>query len=184
MICMNCKREIPDGSKFCPFCGTVQEESVGVAAERVFVVHNQEDILSKNEWKQLDFFQKLFHFNGPRLNRKPYNIALLILTIVMFAFYSLEFALGYAIFITGREKESLSLLFGFLGTLIPLLFVTFSVNFGIRRCHDLGTSGWFFLLMYVPIVQFYPVIRFSFCRGTYGPNQYGDDPLEEKESGE
>ncbi len=58
---------------------------------------------------------------------------------------------------------------------IPLLIAALSLN--IRRCHDRGRSGWFFILSMVPIVSIWYLIEVGFLPGTPGSNQYGEDPL-------
>ncbi|MBO5699072.1 MAG: DUF805 domain-containing protein [Bacteroidaceae bacterium] len=51
-------------------------------------------------------------------------------------------------------------------TLIPSLAV------GVRRLHDIGKSGWFVLLAFVPIVNLYLIYLFI-CEGQPNANQYG-----------
>lgn len=58
---------------------------------------------------------------------------------------------------------------------ILTLYPTFAVN--IKRCHDRGHSGLFVLVSFVPILGFWYLIEVGFLAGTYGPNQYGPDPL-------
>jgi len=48
----------------------------------------------------------------------------------------------------------------------------------VKRLHDRGRSGWFVLLVFVPLVNLWPLIEISFLRGTRGSNNYGPDPLE------
>jgi len=42
----------------------------------------------------------------------------------------------------------------------------------IQRCHDLNISGWWSLLVFVPLVSFY----FFFAPGTKGANRFGAEP--------
>lgn len=46
---------------------------------------------------------------------------------------------------------------------------------GIRRCHDLDRSGWFYLLMFIPIIDFFVALYLLFAQDP-GPNQYCADP--------
>ena len=48
----------------------------------------------------------------------------------------------------------------------------------IRRLHDLNKSGWFSLLLFVPIIDFFFGLYLLFVKGTDGPNEYGPDPLQ------
>jgi uncharacterized membrane protein YhaH (DUF805 family) len=47
----------------------------------------------------------------------------------------------------------------------------------IRRLHDLGKSGWFFLLILIPLIGAVILLIWFCMRGTIGPNNYGPDPL-------
>ena len=52
-----------------------------------------------------------------------------------------------------------------------------SLTLIIRRWHDLGKSGWFTLLLLIPLLNFLVMLYLWFVRGTAGPNTYGEDPL-------
>jgi len=58
-----------------------------------------------------------------------------------------------------------------LGLLLP------SVGVAIRRLHDTDRTGWWLLLMLVPVIGAVIVIIFLCLRGTSGPNRFGPDPL-------
>lgn len=49
---------------------------------------------------------------------------------------------------------------------------------GIRRLHDLDKSGWFMLLILVPLVNMIFLIYLWFAPGTVGYNRFGADPLQ------
>ncbi|MDO4617594.1 MAG: DUF805 domain-containing protein [Lachnospiraceae bacterium] len=56
---------------------------------------------------------------------------------------------------------------------IPILAVS------VRRLHDIGKSGWYFLLNFIPIIgQVYLIIK-MFQPGEPGENQYGENPNED-----
>jgi uncharacterized membrane protein YhaH (DUF805 family) len=58
----------------------------------------------------------------------------------------------------------------FIGLFVTNAFLT------IKRCHDTDRSGWFGLLMLIPIVSLYAAYVLWFTPGTNGPNKYGEDP--------
>jgi uncharacterized membrane protein YhaH (DUF805 family) len=58
--------------------------------------------------------------------------------------------------------------------LIAILLMIPGVCLYIKRAHDRNKSGWFTLLMLVPIVSFWPLIELWCIKGTNGPNRYGD----------
>ena len=63
----------------------------------------------------------------------------------------------------------LTLAYGLL-TILPALAVT------VRRLHDTGRSGWWYLISLVPLVGGIVLLIFTVTEGNTGPNEYGDDP--------
>jgi uncharacterized membrane protein YhaH (DUF805 family) len=59
-----------------------------------------------------------------------------------------------------------------LATIIPGLAVT------IRRLHDLGKSGWMFLIILIPIAGPIWLLVLECTDGTPGENEYGPNPKE------
>ncbi len=62
-----------------------------------------------------------------------------------------------------------------LAMLIPGLAVS------VRRLHDVNKSGWFLLILFVPLVGAIWLLVLDCTEGTRGPNQYGPDPKGEVE---
>lgn len=76
-----------------------------------------------------------------------------------------------------------SLLFAVSGVLgMAVLALTYiaaivlSIGFGVRRLHDLDKSGWWLLLMIVPLVNLGLAIYLLFFPGTIGENRFGSQP--------
>jgi len=51
-----------------------------------------------------------------------------------------------------------------------------SIAVTVRRLHDQGKSGWFYLISLVPYVGGFIVLVFMCLEGTPGPNEYGENP--------
>jgi uncharacterized membrane protein YhaH (DUF805 family) len=103
----------------------------------------------------MDPFDVLFSFKG-RLNRKPFWLYQLAVAVAT----SVPFFLGE-------------------GWLAGVLELWAQAALSVKRAHDRGRSGWFVLVLLVPLVQIWPFIVLWFLRGTAGDNQYGPDPLPE-----
>jgi uncharacterized membrane protein YhaH (DUF805 family) len=108
-----------------------------------------------------------FFSNEGRLNRLPYFIRGSILG-----------GLQRILFIVLSDPSQAhgfvfrSLLFVFLvaGATLILLQV-------IKRLHDMDHSGWYTLLLLVPIVNIALGLFLTFKKGTVGPNSFGTDPV-------
>lgn len=62
--------------------------------------------------------------------------------------------------------------------IIGLLFLWPSLAIYAKRWHDRDKSGWWSLILLVPIIGFFWVlIECGFLRGTEGPNRFGPDPV-------
>lgn len=103
--------------------------------------------------------EKFFNYKG-RLNRKRYFLRTLIASILL-----------------GLVAGILSLISPVLAFPVYILSAIVGVMLAIRRCHDLNKSGWFYLLLLIPIVNIFVGLYLLFAKGTIGPNQYGPDPL-------
>lgn len=103
-----------------------------------------------------------------RVNRKPYILWLTFFTIFQMIFLSLE---------TIFKGAAMEMIFDLL--YIVSLFVIFyaSVILAVKRSHDINKSGFFIILMFIPIINIYPTIVLMGQKGTNGGNDYGEDPL-------
>lgn len=68
--------------------------------------------------------------------------------------------------------------------ILILLLVLFSIWIGIslsvKRCHDRDLSGWWVLLLLVPIVGgIWALVSLGCMKGTTGDNRFGYDPFDE-----
>ena len=46
----------------------------------------------------------------------------------------------------------------------------------VRRFHDIGKSGWWYFIAFVPCIGIFPLLYFLVKPGDVGENQYGPDP--------
>lgn len=63
----------------------------------------------------------------------------------------------------------------FVGWIWGLIVLIPSIAVGIRRLHDTGRSGWWYLLVLVPLVNLL-LIYFFICDSQAGSNEYGENP--------
>lgn len=69
-----------------------------------------------------------------------------------------------------HETSPLAAIFA-LATLLPTLAV------GVRRLHDVDRSGWWLLIIFLPVIGMIVLLYWFVCRGTIGPNRFGADPV-------
>lgn len=122
------------------------------------------------------------NFNG-RARRKEYWFALLFFNIFLIVAGILDMIFGTQFHFGGNysytygylmEFDSsgyISLLYG-IATILPMLAVL------IRRLHDQGKSGFWFFIVFIPLVGQIWMLVLLVTNGQRGANQYGPDPKE------
>jgi uncharacterized membrane protein YhaH (DUF805 family) len=58
-----------------------------------------------------------------------------------------------------------------------LVVLTPGIAVGVRRLHDLDRSGWWLLLIFIPLIGSIILLIWHCTKGTEGPNRFGLDPL-------
>lgn len=188
-FCTHCGNELKQGAKFCTSCGQkvneFQENSSGSGQAATIYPERSEKqskllhlgdglnqlFNNRNTDKQAILKELFFSFNG-RLNRKAYWYRSIVLFLVL---------LVSAIILGAALEISDTNVLGYPFVIIAFL-VTLCSYVGLwclcaRRMHDLDKSGWWLLLFCLPLVNIWLSILICFIKGTEGPNQYGEDPL-------
>jgi uncharacterized membrane protein YhaH (DUF805 family) len=105
-----------------------------------------------------------------RARRKEFWIFLLVNTLVAVALAMVDINTG-----TFDEDVGLGLLSGLYAVvmLLPSIAVT------VRRLHDTDRSGWWYLLVFVPVIGGLVILVFMLLDGTPGSNRFGPSPKAE-----
>jgi uncharacterized membrane protein YhaH (DUF805 family) len=131
------------------------------------------------DWKYL-----LTSFEG-RINRKPFWFSVLALIILEWIVMLVLGAVFGTSMMTGVDSNMPPGDAAAMATkgmipiiVVSLLFLYPALAIYAKRWHDRGKSGWWSLIMFVPLVgAIWFLVECGFLRGTEGPNQYGNDPL-------
>jgi uncharacterized membrane protein YhaH (DUF805 family) len=110
----------------------------------------------------IDVLKKYAVFNG-RARREEYWMFTLFNTIVVVVLYVIEGLLGGP---------------GIVGILYSLAVLLPAIGVSIRRLHDTDRSGWWLLMMFVPLIGAIVLLVFFVLNSTPGSNKYGENPKE------
>lgn len=67
---------------------------------------------------------------------------------------------------------------GLIRLVLGILLSLAGLMLHIKRCHDRDKSGWWCLLLLIPVVGFFwALIDLGLLEGTPGPNRFGPDPM-------
>ncbi len=80
--------------------------------------------------------------------------------------------------IIGPEGFSAQTNFSPLAGIFSLAVLLPSLAVAVRRLHDTDRTGWWWFLLFIPLIGFIVLVVFWASEGTRGPNRYGEDPLE------
>jgi uncharacterized membrane protein YhaH (DUF805 family) len=109
----------------------------------------------------LNVLKNYVNFNG-RARRKEYWMFTLITVIITIILSIVELILGF-------EEAVITALYS-LAVMLPTLAVT------IRRLHDTGRSGWWFLISLIPLIGAIVILVFTVQDSQVDENKYGPNP--------
>ena len=113
---------------------------------------------------------KFADFNG-RARRKEYWMWTLYCTIILLISMALDNLFGLTFEFLGQDLGYgwLYLIFGII-QFIPGLAVV------VRRLHDVGKSGWYYLIILIPLVGFIWILILLCTDGVKEENKWGTNP--------
>ena len=118
------------------------------------------------------------NFNG-RARRKEFWMFALFSLIFGIVFALLDNVLGTTISFN-LPQGPIKLPYGYLYFAFSFVLLVPGLAVGFRRMHDVGKSGWLFIVFYgltvLCLVGIFPLIYFMVKAGDAGENQFGPDP--------
>ena len=116
---------------------------------------------------------KVFTIHG-RIGRLRYLAWTLALTVALLVATGIISTVGFAV---ATASPTIAIILGsLLGFALFVALVVVSVQIGVQRLHDMGWSGWLYLLNLVPVVNSVFPILLLVWPGNAGANQYGAPP--------
>lgn len=127
--------------------------------------------------------QTFLSFEG-RSPRKTFWLSLLVMLIISWILQLIVFAIfGGSMMSMDPNASPEAQMAAMNGMWLPLGIVILltlwpSLAIYAKRWHDRNKSGWWSLIMFVPIIGgIWMLIELGFLRGTEGENRYGADPI-------
>jgi uncharacterized membrane protein YhaH (DUF805 family) len=131
--------------------------------------------------------QTFTSFDG-RIPRKTFWLSFLVLLIISWILQFIAFAVFGGSMMSmdpnaSPEAQAAAMEQAFSGMMLPLGIVVLltlwpSLAIYAKRWHDRNKSGWWSLIMFVPIIGgIWMLVELGFLRGTEGANRFGPDPI-------
>lgn len=159
MFCQKCGIENADNVSFCSSCGA----RMGMQSADQSTVKLSKEI--KGIGWYFEALKKYAVFNG-RARRKEYWMFTLFFIIFIFAAAIVDVVLG-----TTTEDGA-----GILVTVYILAMIIPNISVSVRRLHDLGKSGWLYLINLIPFIGAIFFLVLMCTDGIRGNNNFGPDP--------
>lgn len=115
-------------------------------------------------------YQNYVTFSG-RASRPAYwwwSLFQIVVSVVIFFVFGPHF-------VPGSDTVPMHLEGGLIGNLWSLANLLPSLAVGIRRLHDIDKSGWWTLILFVPLVGIILLIVWYCTKGTPGANRFGPE---------
>ena len=164
--CPICGKSLKKGEIFCPNCKALlfDDDTDSGQLSKSEMTNFTQNAISKRE----ETWQEKFLTAEGRLNRKPYILRGWFLSCT-------PYIGGFLLGIMAGPAVAENVVLG-----LQILFALPCLLLVIRRLHDIGRSGWWWLLVFIPFVNFIMGIYKKKKKGETGPNRFGPDPLQQE----
>ncbi len=139
-------------------------------------IEKTEDDYNMFDWWKKAFIDNYANFDG-RARRKEYWYFTLVNILAVFLF--VIFIASTAFTLDSDEPPMIFIGAMIIFVLAALVMLIPSIAVAVRRLHDTGKSGWWYLLRVIPFVSSIGsiVLLVFYClEGDRGQNEYGPDP--------
>lgn len=115
------------------------------------------------------------NFKG-RARRKEYWMFTLVYVIILMGCTALDNMLGTVFMMDGGALGEISMGYGWAYTICGLAHFLPALSLVVRRLHDVGKSGWFYLIILIPIIGVIWLLVLYCTEGQKQDNKWGPDP--------
>ena len=127
------------------------------------------------EWYLKVMKENYSNFSG-RARRKEYWMFTLMFYVVLIVAMLLDNALGLDFKMDIGYGEEISSGYGWIYLLTSLIHFIPSIGVLVRRLHDVGKSGWFWLISLIPLIGAIWLLVLFCTEGDADENKYGPSP--------
>lgn len=122
--------------------------------------------------------QNFISFNG-RIPRMTFWLSILILIVIQWILFALFGGMAMMNLDPADPAAAEQMMSNMWPIwIISLVFLWPSLAIYAKRWHDRDKSGWWSLILFVPLIGFiWFLVECGFLRGTEGPNRFGPDPI-------
>ena len=115
------------------------------------------------------------NFKG-RARRKEYWMFTLVYVIILMGCTAIDNMLGTVFMMDAWALGEISMGYGWAYTICGLAHFLPALSLVVRRLHDVGKSGWFYLIILIPLIGIIWLLILYCTEGQKQDNKWGPDP--------
>lgn len=193
-VCLKCGVLVGDGDKYCPNCGAEPDPKAVICVKCGYNLKSFNANLAKNHIAPQNIYNlkeairicyaKYTDFSGRACRAEYWYWQLFNMLIplsgfvILILFFVLDLITNEPSGEYQEAQEGNAVVFIIicilwliaLGNLIPTLAVT------VRRLHDIGKSGWWYFIVFIPIIGGILLLIWMCQDSEHGINEYGKNP--------
>ena len=127
------------------------------------------------EWYIKVMRDNYINFKG-RARRKEYWMFTLVYVIILMGCTALDNMFGTVFMMDGGALGEISMGYGWVYTICGLVHFLPALSLVVRRLHDVGKSGWFYLIILIPLIGIIWLLVLYCTEGQKQDNKWGPDP--------
>ena len=127
------------------------------------------------EWYLKVMRDNYTNFSG-RARRKEYWMFTLVYVIISTGCTVLDNVLGTVFMMDAGPLGEISMGYGWAYTICGLIHFIPGLALAVRRLHDVGKSGWFYLIFLIPFIGAVWLLVLFCLEGKKEDNKYGSNP--------
>jgi len=127
------------------------------------------------EWYLKVMRDNYTNFSG-RARRKEYWMFTLVYVIILTGCTVLDNVLGTVFMMDAGPLGEISMGYGWAYTICGLIHFIPGLALAVRRLHDVGKSGWFYLIFLIPFIGAVWLLVLFCLEGKKEDNKYGSNP--------
>ena len=127
------------------------------------------------EWYIKVMRDNYINFKG-RARRKEYWMFTLVYVIILMGCTALDNMFGTVFMMDGGALGEISMGYGWAYTICGLAHFLPALSLVVRRLHDVGKSGWFYLIILIPLIGIIWLLVLCCTEGQKQDNKWGPDP--------
>jgi len=127
------------------------------------------------EWYIKVMRDNYINFKG-RARRKEYWMFTLVYVIILMGCTALDNMFGTVFMMDGGALGEISMGYGWVYTICGLAHFLPALSLVVRRLHDVGKSGWFYLIILIPLIGIIWLLVLYCTEGQKQDNKWGPDP--------